>query len=68
MCTNSEGAGDRAATIHSRYDAYQNTLFRLEIISDCMNIIQWCSSNFKVCLKWFSHIFNIHVHVFVKVS
>ena len=50
------------------YDTYRDTLFILEIISDCTSIIQWCSSNFKVCLKWFSHIFNIHVHVFVKVS
>ena len=43
-------------------DTYRDTPVRLEIISNCMRIIQWCSPNFKVYLKWFSHIFNIHVH------
>ena len=56
----------RAATIHSthdtiriailasRYNTYRDTLFRVEIISNCMRIILWCSPYFKVCLKWFT--------------
>ena len=56
---------NRAATIHSphdticiailasRYDTYRDTLFRLEIISNRMRILLWCSPYFKVCLKWF---------------
>ena len=55
----------RAATIHSphdtihiailasRYDTYRDTLFRLEMISNHMRILLWCSPYFKVCLKWF---------------
>ena len=55
----------RAATIHSphdtirivilasRYDTYRDTLFRLEIISNRLRILLWCSPYLKVCLKWF---------------
>ena len=69
----------RAATIHSphdtiritifasRYDTHRDTLFRLEIISNCMRIILWCSTMvFTILRSLFEmvHIFNI----FVKVS
>ena len=63
----------RAATIHSphdtvhiailasQYDMYRDTLFRLEIISNCMRIILWSSPYFKVCLKWFTVICSIYL-------
>ena len=70
----------RAATIHSphdtiriailasRYDTYRNTLFRLEIIGNCMRIILWSSTIvFTILQSLFemvhSHIFNIFVKV-----
>ena len=42
-------------------DTYRDTRFRLEIISNCMRIILWCSPYFKVCLKWFTVIFLIYL-------
>ena len=35
------GRGFYAIILASRYDTYCDTLFRLELISDCMRIIQW---------------------------
>ena len=34
----------RIAILASRYDTYRNTLFRLEIISNRLRILLWCST------------------------
>ena len=66
----------RAATIHSphdtiriailasRYNTYRDTLFRLEIISNCIRIIQWCST---IVFTKLQSLFEM-VQSFVKVS
>ena len=72
----------RAATIHSshdrihiailasQYDTYHDTLFRLQIISNCMKNILWGSTKVLTIFQSLfemvhSHILNI---IFVKVS
>ena len=71
----------RAATIHSphdtiriailasRYVSYRDTLFRLEIISNCMRIILWSSTMVFTKLQSLfgmvhSHMFNLFVKAF----
>ena len=58
----------RIAILASRYDTYRDTLFRLEIISNCMRIILWSSTMvFTILQSLFemvlSHMFNIFVKV-----
>ena len=70
----------RAATIHSPhdtiriailaswYDTYRDTLFRLEIISNCMRIILWSSTMVFTILQSLFEIVHSHMfNIFVKV-
>ena len=70
----------RAATIHSphdtiriailasRYDTYRDTLFRLEIISNCMRIILWRSTMvFTILQSLFEMVHSHMFSIFVKV-
>ena len=71
---------DRAATINSphdtihiailasRYDSYRNTLFRHEIISNCMRIKLWSSTMVLTILQSLFEMVHSHMlNIFVKV-
>ena len=57
----------RITILASRYDIYRDTLFRLEIISNCMRIILWSSTMVFTILQSLLEIVQSYVNIFVKV-
>ena len=57
------------AILASRYDAYRDMLFSLEIISNCKRIILRCSTIvFAIHQSWFEMVHSHILNIFVEVS